>query len=147
MAVHLDPISDLHSTTFHHGRAPRRGPRMFPRGAAIGSVDGCDRAQIGAQIGAHVGDQGQAVSAGGVSAGRVSVRIAVTARMIRMTEFGLRFVRDEGDGSRWWARVADEMGSLVSAHVPHDARSVEMASDSESLEVVVEYDAPGPRLV
>lgn len=66
--------------------------------------------------------------------------------MIRMTEFGLRFVRDERDGGCWWERVADQMGNLVSAHLPHGARSIEMAMDSDNLEVVLEYDAPGLRV-
>lgn len=117
---------------------------MLPRRAVIGSTEGSDQRSFDDQSACERG--APAECAVGVSAGRASVRIAVPDRMIRMTEFGLRFVRDEGGGSRWWARVAERMETLVSAHLPHDARSVEMsiemANDSGSLEVVLQYDAP-----
>ena len=64
-----------------------------------------------------------------------------------MTEFGLRFVRRDCDEAAWWQRVADQMEGLVSAHVPAGARSVGMTLDSDNLEVVLEYDTPGLRVV
>jgi len=85
------------------------------------------------------------VDAAATAPTRVSVRVAVPDRMLRMTEFGLRFVGDERQGSGWWTRVEDRMERLVAANLPVGARSVEMAIDSETLEVVLEFEPPRPR--
>ena len=77
-------------------------------------------------------------------ASRVSLRIAIPERLVRMTEFGLLHASDDGSG--WWRQVEREMHALVDAHVPSTARNVDLRLDPERLEVVVEYQHPtGPR--
>lgn len=89
--------------------APRRGPRMIPRRR------GC--------------------APGGDS--RTRVCVAVSEKLVRMTEFGLQHAADGSSG--WWGRVELEMQALVSAHLPPCASHVRMDLDRERLEIVLEY--------
>ncbi len=133
---------------FNHGRAPKPVPRMLPRRASLDLAEHSGQQHDQPQFAS--GGAGPIVSASqNELTRRMSARIAVPDRMIRMTEFGLRFIRDnprvdvpsdEEAGSRWWARVVDRMESLVAEHLPPGASRVEMALDSETLEVVLEYD-------
>ena len=67
---------------------------------------------------------------------RISLRVDVPERLLRMTRFGLDFA---SEASGWWRRVEDEMQALVDRHLPPRASEVEMRLDVDRLEVVLSY--------
>jgi hypothetical protein len=67
---------------------------------------------------------------------RVSLRVDVPERLLRMTRFGLDFA---SEGSGWWRRVEQEMRALVDRHLPARVSEVEMRLDVDRLEVVLSY--------
>jgi len=101
-------ISDLSALRRQHLQTPPRAGRMLDRPA-------------------------RPKPAGGE---RMSLRVDVPDRLLRMTRFGLDFA---SEGSGWWRRVEREMQELVDTHLPARAAEVEMRLDVDRLEVVLSY--------